>query len=436
MIPGTAARFLLIGAVLTWGCGRTSLISIWDAGGPSETTPSPTADGGVSSRGDGGVPAGPFDGGGTPPASDGGAPQPPGDLGFPTAGPTDATNFRIDAAHTGAQPLETITPPLTIAWSFDAGAPVTYPLVVNDTVFVTGGGWNLNLQPGSVTALDRVSGATRWGPLAPGNGPLAAYDRGALFVITFDGLLFSIDATTGRTNWSITLADRYLLWAPPVALDGVVYVAGTWAVAESTGTVLWHAPYYGTAGAVAVADGLVLGGESAGQASAVDAINGQELWHHTTGQGGGGGATPVVFGGRLYVRDVDWRQAPWGDQLLDEATGALLGTFRSLPPPAFAAGVGYFLDDSKVLSAVSLSSGGAAWTFTGDGTLTTAPLVAGAYVFVGSSSGNLYALDSSGQVTWTTTMPQAINANQQNTSMVVAEGTLFVPVGNQLFALH
>jgi outer membrane protein assembly factor BamB len=435
------------------GCGRSSLLETTDPGAGVGSSPrdsgtkpgvdsgtTPAHDGGTNPGHDGGTNPGhdggtsPGNDGGTSPGNDGGAAPP--DLGFPTIGPTDAPTFRIDAAHTGAQPLDTLTPPLSVVWTVDVGARVSYPLVANGTVFITAGGWNLSLAPGSVTAVDRTTGATLWGPLTLGNEPLAAYDRGSLFVINFDGQLISLDAATGATNWSVNISRPYRLSSPPVAVDGVVYVpeAGG-AFAEADGHPLWRAPYYGTDGAVAVHAGIVFTGESDGQSSAIDASTGRVLWHHSTGESGGGGSTPTIVDEHLYVRyfPFHWES---DDEILDPATGALLGTFHSLQPPAFSEGIAYYLDEAGTLSAVPTTTGAPAWTFVGDGSLTTAPMVGGSFVFVGSSMGNLWALDTSGNVVWTTTVGGGINAYEEIASMVVAEGTLFVPVGQTLVAFR
>jgi outer membrane protein assembly factor BamB len=371
------------------------------------------------------------------PSSDAGRPGPNdlgADLGTPSDGPTQATNFRIDAAHTGGQPRETMAPPLTLAWSVDFGAPVSYPLVADGRVFVTAGTWNLDLPPGSVAALDRATGTMLWGPLALGNEPYAAYDRGVLFVDTFDGAVFAVDAANGQTKWSVQLYPPRTLTSPPVAADGVVYIQGN-ALDGETGNLLWRASYYGTDGAVAVKDGVLYEGESCGQASAVDVTTGQQLWHQYLGCGGGGGSTPAVYGGRMYFRLGTSRSLVGGDEILDVTTGKLVGTFLSGDPPAFDNGIGYYLE-SGTLSAVAVDTGSVAWSFVGDGKLTTAPIVAGAYVYVGSSGGNLYALDGAGQAVWNVDVGGRINADAENESMVVAEATLLVPVGNRLLAFH
>jgi outer membrane protein assembly factor BamB len=61
------------------------------------------------------------------------------------------------------------------------------------------------------------------------------------------------------------------------------------------------------------------------------------------------------------------------------------------------------------------------WSFAGDGALVTAPLVVNNYVFIGSSNGNLYALDgTSGAQLWTKNLGAALPAG---------DGLLIVPAG-------
>src|SRR5262249_23861549 len=85
--------------------------------------------------------------------------------------------------------------------------------------------------------------------------------------------------------------------------------------------------------------------------------------------------------------------------------------------------------------------GSADWTFTGDGNLDTAPLVVGGLVFVGSSGGNLYALDAAaGTTSWSTNVgspipgPDEQNVSQPLTGLGAANGALVVSAGSQLVA--
>jgi outer membrane protein assembly factor BamB len=79
------------------------------------------------------------------------------------------------------------------------------------------------------------------------------------------------------------------------------------------------------------------------------------------------------------------------------------------------------------------------WSFAGDGHLATTPIVVNNYVFIGSTSGNLYAVDAtSGQQVWTQNLGAAIPANAEYngtyTSLAAGDGLLLVPNGTKLTA--
>jgi outer membrane protein assembly factor BamB len=342
-------------------------------------------------------------------------------------GPTQAPNFRIDAAHTAGQPGETLAPPLKPAWSYDAGQAVNYPLVADGRVFIT--------TANMVTALDTQSGAVVWGPNALGDGLLHAYDSGRLFVLTKSGLLMALDASNGVQLWSASLQGQLDFWSPPVAADGVVYVNGlesggtTYAVDAATGALLWTGGTFdGSNGAVAIGYGGVYEAEACSQTTAWWAHDGSQLWHYSTGCTGGGGAAPALYRHRLYVRD--WAA---GNTILDITTGTSVGSWVGTVPPAFSDGIGYYLQKGT-LRGITTDTSTVKWSFAGDGALTSAPVVAGPYAYVGSSSGNLYALDGHGQQVWTTKLAAGINSAAETNSMAVAEGTLLVPAGNTIYA--
>jgi outer membrane protein assembly factor BamB len=77
------------------------------------------------------------------------------------------------------------------------------------------------------------------------------------------------------------------------------------------------------------------------------------------------------------------------------------------------------------------------WTF-GDGTLVTAPVVAGSTVFVGSSDGAVYGVSAkTGKQVWSATAgPEIFGPDEQNADVLVGlgvgDGMLVVPAGNEL----
>jgi outer membrane protein assembly factor BamB len=145
----------------------------------------------------------------------------------------------------------------------------------------------------------------------------------------------------------------------------------------------------------------------------------------------------VYYQGRLYARNPG---ANVSGLILDSQSGALVGSFAAGPAPALAGSTRYTLS-AGVLSAVDLTSGATLWTFSGDGTLSSAPIVVNAQVYVGGTSGTLYALDAgTGKQLWTTAVgagipaPDEQNVTQPLTGLNAGDGLLVVPAGNLLVA--
>ena len=125
---------------------------------------------------------------------------------------------------------------------------------------------------------------------------------------------------------------------------------------------------------------------------------------------------------------------------MDLGTGTEVASFVADPAPAFNGSTGYFLN-WVTLEARDLSSGILKWSFVGDGTLTSAPIVVNGIVYVGSSSGKLYALnEATGANVWIGTVGAAINRpDEQNvsqplTGLGAGEGLIVVPATHLLVA--
>jgi outer membrane protein assembly factor BamB len=226
--------------------------------------------------------------------------------------------------------------------------------------------------------------------------------------------------------------------SPPVAADGFVYINGledggtTYAVDETDGNVAWSAGTFdGSMGAVAVSNGVVYESEACSNTTAWNGSSGAVVWRYMGSCTGGGGAVPVAYGGRLYVRDP-----AEGDTIIDVSSGKVVGSFTTNLPPAFSNDLGYFLQSNTLRAITTDGTSTVKWSFTGDGNLNTAPVISGAYAYVGSSSGALYAVDGSGTQVWSTNVGGAINSAIETDSMTVASGLLLVPVGNNLIAYH
>lgn len=356
-----------------------------------------------------------------------------------------AVSFQIDPAHSGGQPADSLASPLVKQWSLDLKGAVSYPLIANNRAYVTvdggaGGGPRL-------FALDLKTGTSLWGPVDLGSSTAAAaYDNGKLLTVNGSGMMQALDASTGQTLWFRSLSDsvtsglntaQYMFSSPPTALNGIVYTSGSggggtlYAVNESDGSLRWTQPVVnGDSSAPVVTSNAVYVSYACQWAAAFNPQNGSPLWTHTTGCSGGGGATSVLSGGKLYVRDI-----VSGNIVLDAGSGNPLGSFSADAPPAFDSAQGYFLHQ-KTLTAED-SNQVVHGNFAGDGGLDTPPVVSNGTIYEGSSSGNLYALDPTLQPLQTINVGAPITAFRDGLSMAglaVGDGSLLVPAGTQLVA--
>jgi outer membrane protein assembly factor BamB len=363
-------------------------------------------------------------------------------------GGSQAVAYQIDAAHTGSQ-SDTVAPPLVQRWSRDLGRHISYPLIAEGKVFVTTGH---EFAPGSMLyALDAATGATSWGPIdISGTRPWSgiAYDAGRIFAVNYDGLLRAFDAASGSLLWQTRLVPETETWAfstPPTALNGLVYTAGSrfggrvFGVSQLDGSIRWTATVVvGDASSPAVsADGVYVS-YTCSQAYDFAPATGNLIWHHDSICWGGGGKTPVLYGGRLYSRD----SSHLGNVVLNANNGVEITGFEAYQAPAFSGSTGYFTQTQSILQARDVASGSVKWSFNGDNTLNSAPIVVNGYVYVASNSGKLYALDAgTGANVWTGNLGSPFRYHSEGfdvsaplPGLGAGHGMIVVPAGALLVA--
>ena len=345
--------------------------------------------------------------------------------------------YQLNAAHDGHISDAALATPLAQAWSVTLPGAISYPVIANGEVFVTAADKTLY-------ALSQATGATVWSHAVGGtfNWSGLAYDRGQVFVVNSSGLLTAFDPATGSTAWSKQLPGQFFFSSAPTAANGIVYVGGSgvggtlYAVRERDGRLLWtQSVANGDQSSPAVDSQAVYVSYACQQAYAFARAIGTLLWHHDGPCEGGGGKTPIVAGATVFIRDG------LGDLMLSASIGSVLGAFNADPVPAVANDVAFMLNGSTLTAISNGGQGSTAWQFTGDGHLDTGPLVVGGLVFVGSSAGELYALDAgAGTTSWSTNVGTAIpgpdeqNVSQPLTGLGASNGTLVVPAGSQLIA--
>jgi hypothetical protein len=219
---------------------------------------------------------------------------------------------------------------------------------------------------------------------------------------------------------------------------GAGYGGTLYAVSESSGAVVWTSPLLNTgdesaptlsSSAVYVSEGCQV------YAFSTQTGNfGQSKWTDNYGCSGSG-KTSVLGPQGLYVRNVP---SYGSDLVLDPSTGAQLGSFSSSAAPSFS-GTTTFVLNGSTLSATD-ANGNIIWSFSGDGGLVTAPLVVNGDVFIGSTTGKVYAVDAgTGQAVWSDNVGAAFttsdpySANMMS-SLGVGEGHLLAPAGSVLTA--
>jgi len=342
----------------------------------------------------------------------------------------DAVTYQITPTHTGAIDGPTLQLALKVQWTASVGQSSTYPVIANGRVFVGGN---------FVYALSAATGKILWGKDQSSIG--TAYDHGELFSLSGSGLMSAFVARNGRSLWLTQMPGQYLFSSPPAAGNGMVYTGGAggggtvYAVKETDGTVVWTASVEnGDDSSPVVTKTGVYVSYVCPQAYDFAPLTGALIWHYSGGCEGGGGATAVLYRGLLYTES--WASNPPG-LALNATNGSPVGTFNSLVTPAFAKGIGYFIQNGNQLVALSTRTGNIKWvqTLSGD-SFSVPPIVitntlSGDLLVCGTQAGNLAVFDAqSGMSLQSLSLGAA-----PESGMGFSQGLLVVPAGNNVIGL-
>lgn len=279
-------------------------------------------------------------------------------------------------------------------------------------------------------AVDLATGRQSWTasdifPWAPGG------DRIYASAVWSDNQgIVALDATSGRQVWRQRAFLTAMVSPPLIYGSGSVY-AGVELNGRTTALVAWDAvtghqrwsvpsPDKTILG-VTVANGMVYAGRARGEALAVHAASGAQLWKAPVGRvlGNQLAVTNGVLAGGGYGLAVTGSQGAWG---LDAASGRLLWKNNSPTVNVVAAYGLVFISGAHSVMALDAASGQPAWqhklplTPPGFALLT----VAGGVIYVGAH-GAVYALAAgTGKLLWQT------QADKTATQISVAGNTLLV----------
>lgn len=309
------------------------------------------------------------------------------------AQPDDTSiGYLVNAAHTGEVPNSTLTPPLAVAWTRTDLGQASYPVVAAGKIVVV-----VPRPEPTVVALDVRTGATLWtvalGVSRSDDGQAwIAYEDGHVFAVGRTGVLRALDIDTGAQVWQTTLPND--VSSAPTVRDGVIYLEAyqiIHAVRASNGSVIWTSRPYGVGGnssPAVTADGVYFGW-ACENTYRLNPANGAFVWRHQTGCTGGGGESPSVAGGRVYVQ-ADF----WNEKLaLDAADGREVEQIPAMMPPAFTG------TTRLTLPSWNLSNG--TWTFAGDEVGLMHTVIANGVAYVASQSGRVYGVNpATGAQVW------------------------------------
>ena len=354
-----------------------------------------------------------------------------------------STCYQINPAHTGATVLnKPLTFPLVQKWVVTLPDQLSYPVIADGRVFVLSRSINGNYGT-TLYAISETDGSILWQESISGIyfWATATYGDGRLYVINFNGTLQAVNPADGSQIWSVNLPIQYAFSSAPTFCDGMVFVGGAgdggtlYSVDAATGNILWtQGVENGDNSSPAVVCHKVYVSYAGDQSYCFSEMSGNLVWHYNGPAEGGGGKTVAVSDAGVYVRD-----SYGGDLCLNANSGSLKSRYKADHIPAFAKS-SRFLMSGGVLQACDVNTGKRLWCFSGDGQLSSAPIVVNNTVFVGSGSGRVYGLDSkTGKVVWQTTIgsiqsPDEQNVSQPLTGFAAGDGLIIFPATNELYA--
>jgi outer membrane protein assembly factor BamB len=246
--------------------------------------------------------------------------------------------------------------------------------------------------------------------------PAVAGDR--LYLPTFDGRFYALDAATGHAVWRFR--SGRCSWASPALAGGLVYETflsapdcrtervrrgGELIAFESrTGRVRWRRRIAPSESSPLVREGRVVVGDWNGDVTAYAARTGRTLWRARLG--GAVKGSVAASGNRLFIGAYDGRvyalSAASGRVIWRaSAESALFHGAKFYSSPAVAYGRVYIGGTDGVLYSFGAGSGRLRWARRTGGYVYASPAVAEGRVFVGSYDHWFYALDAAtGAVRW------------------------------------
>jgi outer membrane protein assembly factor BamB len=334
------------------------------------------------------------------------------------SGPTAAAGvgwrmYGFDAARLRNAAGVTLTPPYRRVWTWHGRALLEFPpAVANGRLYLT-------TFDGRFYALDARSGHTVWRYTSHRCGWASPAVTGILVIETFigrtckssnpgtDGEVIAFDQGTGQIRWRRRVGPTE---SSPLVAKRSVYI-GDWsgriyALAERTGAVRWTFTTRGKVkGSIALAAGRLYVGSYDGRLYALDARNGKRIWS-ASGQPRLGGAgsfysTPAVAYDRVYIGSTDGKVYSFGARSgrlrWSHGTGGYVYASPAIWHQLVLVG-----SYDHTFYAFDAATGAVRWTFHANGPISGAATVLNGIVYFSTFAERTYALAAAtGKQVWT-----------------------------------
>jgi outer membrane protein assembly factor BamB len=356
-----------------------------------------------------------------------------------------AVAYQNNVEHTGFAPGP-LKLPLKQLWSVKLPVVhqgVNYPIVANGIIVTT--------AYETLIALNEKTGKKLWShkvsyDAGGWSGP--AYDNGTIFAGPANTQnsksigMFAFDERTGKQLWSAPMPNENSFQAPPTAASGFVYTSGTgfggmvYAYDESSGALKWSVPVLGGFdSSPVVTPGGIFVSYACPQTYRLQPTTGKQIWHFKGPCTGGGGSTPVLYDGLLFVESS--QESGFNNGLiLNAKSGKSAGVFETVQIPAFAHNLGFFTSYST-LDAKSIPSMKNVWSvqLPVSDRYESPPLVVGNIVYLTTQSDTLVGYDvTSGKQKVLIKLRKNGFYERLAGGLAFGEGELLVPDGTHLTA--
>ncbi len=341
-----------------------------------------------------------------------------------------------------------------LLWSSDItdGCVAASPIISDGKVFISN--W-MAVWYGGVDALyclNETTGEILWTNSLGGSGgaSTAAISGDKLFVGSYTGDLYGINASTGATLWNTTIEHSPAAWcgvgSSPVVYGSNIYVTtyskgntnaslnnGTLHVLDFDGNYLWNVSagdnyHYSSP---AIADGNVFFSGNLTNNHSLFCVNISThniLWRFNTTDNTQVKSSPAIWNDTVFFASTDRLyavNASTGTELWNNSFSCGMST------PALAYGNVFIgSNPNGNLSCFNASTGNNVWNFPANGKIDSSPLIANNTVYFGTNtaSGTVYALNvTDGSLRWSYTLsPPSGSSYNIMSSPAVSSGTVFI----------